>query len=41
MNDRTHASNAPGYIYVEMDIRDPEGFKNRTALSAPAVHAAG
>jgi uncharacterized protein (DUF1330 family) len=41
MNDRTHASNAPGYIYVEMDIRDPEGFKNYTALSAPAVHAAG
>jgi uncharacterized protein (DUF1330 family) len=30
-----------GYIYVEMTIRDPEGFKNYTALSAPAVHAAG
>jgi uncharacterized protein (DUF1330 family) len=31
----------PGYIYVEMTIKDPEGFKQYTALSAPAVHAAG
>jgi uncharacterized protein (DUF1330 family) len=30
-----------GYIYVEMTIKDPEGFKSYTALSAPAVHAAG
>ena len=30
-----------GYIYVEMTIKDPEGFKRYTALSAPAVHAAG
>jgi uncharacterized protein (DUF1330 family) len=30
-----------GYIYVEMTIRDPERFKQYTALSAPAVHAAG
>ena len=30
-----------GYIYVEMTIKDPEGFKQYTALSAPAVHAAG
>jgi uncharacterized protein (DUF1330 family) len=30
-----------GYIYVEMKINDPEGFKQYTALSAPAVHAAG
>ena len=30
-----------GYIYVEMTIHDPEGFKNYTALSAPAVRAAG
>ena len=30
-----------GYIYVEMTIHDPEGFKHYTALSAPAVHAAG
>ena len=27
-----------GYIYVEMTIKDPEGFKQYTALSAPAVH---
>jgi uncharacterized protein (DUF1330 family) len=31
----------PGYIYVEMTINDPQGFKAYTALSAPAVHAAG
>lgn len=30
-----------GYIYVEMTIMDPEGFKQYTALSAPAVHTAG
>jgi uncharacterized protein (DUF1330 family) len=30
-----------GYIFVEMTIKDPEGFKQYTALSAPAVHAAG
>ena len=30
-----------GYIYVEMTIHDPEGFKQYTALSAPAVQAAG
>jgi len=29
------------YIYVEMTIHDPERFKAYTALSAPAVHAAG
>ena len=37
------AENTPGrcYIYVEMTVKDPEGFKQYTALSAPAVHAAG
>jgi uncharacterized protein (DUF1330 family) len=30
-----------GYIYVEMTIKDPDGFKQYTALSAPAVQAAG
>lgn len=30
-----------GYIYVEMAIHDPEGLKQYTALSAPAVKAAG
>src|SRR5262245_38512756 len=30
-----------GYIYVEMTVHDPERFKQYTALSAPAVHAAG
>ena len=30
-----------GYIYVEMTVKDPDGFKQYTALSAPAVHAAG
>ncbi len=30
-----------GYIYVEMTIHDPEQFKQYTALSAPAVAAAG
>jgi uncharacterized protein (DUF1330 family) len=33
--------NKPAYIYVEMTIRDPERFKQYTALSAPAVHAVG
>ena len=28
-----------GYIYVEMTIHDPDGFKQYTALSA--LHAAG
>jgi uncharacterized protein (DUF1330 family) len=30
-----------GYIYVEMSIQDWNGFRAYTALSAPAVHAAG
>ena len=30
-----------GYIYVEMTIKDPEGFRQYTALSALAVQAAG
>jgi uncharacterized protein (DUF1330 family) len=30
-----------GYIYVEMMIHDPERLKQYTALSAPAVKAAG
>jgi uncharacterized protein (DUF1330 family) len=30
-----------GYIYVEMTVTDPQGFKGYTALSAPAVQAAG
>jgi uncharacterized protein (DUF1330 family) len=30
-----------GYIYVEMTINDAQGFKAYTALSAPAVQAAG
>jgi uncharacterized protein (DUF1330 family) len=37
----TDALDKPAYIYVEMTIRDPERFKQYTALSAPAVHAAG
>jgi len=36
-----NATPGRGYIYVEMTIKDPEGFKQYTALSAPAVHAAG
>ena len=36
-----NATPGRGYIYVEMNIKDPEGFKQYTALSAPAVHAAG
>ncbi len=30
-----------GFIYVEMNIKDPDAFRQYTALSAPAVHAAG
>ena len=39
----TSDANKPGrgYIYVEMRIGDPEGFRQYTALSAPAVRAAG
>jgi len=37
----TPARSAKGYIYVEMTIHDPERFKHYTALSAPAVRAAG
>jgi uncharacterized protein (DUF1330 family) len=33
--------NKPAYIYVEMTIKDSQRFKQYTALSAPAVHAAG
>jgi uncharacterized protein (DUF1330 family) len=36
-----NATPGRGYIYVEMSLKDPEGFKQYTALSAPAVHAAG
>jgi uncharacterized protein (DUF1330 family) len=35
------AGKGKGYIYVEMTIHDPERFKAYTALSAPAVQAAG
>ena len=44
-NERRHTMTQPGtkpgrgYIYVEMTIKDPELFKNYTALSAPAVRA--
>jgi uncharacterized protein (DUF1330 family) len=34
------SASKPGYIYVEMTIKDSERFKQYTALSAPAVHAA-
>jgi uncharacterized protein (DUF1330 family) len=37
----TPAGSGKGYIYVEMTIHDPERFKQYTALSAPAVQAAG
>jgi uncharacterized protein (DUF1330 family) len=37
----TQGKPATAYIYVEMTIRDPARFKEYTALSAPAVHAAG
>jgi uncharacterized protein (DUF1330 family) len=37
----TPAGSGKGYIYVEMTIHDLERFKQYTALSAPAVQAAG
>jgi uncharacterized protein (DUF1330 family) len=37
----TPAGSTKGFIYVEMTIHDPARFKQYTALSAPAVHAAG
>jgi len=37
----TPTGSEKGFIYVEMTIRDPERFKQYTALSAPAVYAAG
>ena len=40
MTDPTAASGG-AYIYVEMTINDLERFQHYTALSAPAVHAAG
>jgi uncharacterized protein (DUF1330 family) len=40
MTDTTQQSGR-GYIYVEMAISNWEGFRAYTALSAPAVHAAG
>ena len=40
MND-TVRKPGRGYIYVEMNIRDRDRFKDYTALSAPAVQAAG
>lgn len=36
-----HRNAGPGYIVVEMTIRDPQRFKEYTALSSPSVHAAG
>jgi len=39
--DVTSNAQERGYIYVEMVIRDRERFKEYTALSAPAVRAAG
>jgi uncharacterized protein (DUF1330 family) len=38
---RDNLKSGRGYIYVEMTIKDPDGFKQYTALSAPAVQAAG
>jgi uncharacterized protein (DUF1330 family) len=38
---QTPAGKGKGYIYVEMTIHDPARFKGYTALSAPAVAAAG
>ena len=35
----TEQQNGRGYIYVEMSLRDWDGFKTYTALSAPAVRA--
>ena len=40
MTDPTAAAGG-AYIYVEMTINDAERFQHYTALSAPAVHAAG
>jgi uncharacterized protein (DUF1330 family) len=39
--DKDPATGRRGYIYVEMKSRDPERFKQYTALSGPAVKAAG
>jgi uncharacterized protein (DUF1330 family) len=41
MTNPTDPKPGRGYIYVEMTIEDPTRFKDYTALSAPAVHAAG
>src|SRR5262252_3433262 len=38
---KAQAGTGKGYIYVEMTIHDPQRFKDYTALSAPAVNAAG
>ena len=38
---KTQAGSGKGYIYVEMTIHDPQRFREYTALSAPAVDAAG
>ena len=38
---QSQAKPGRGYIYVEMTIKDPDRFKQYTALSAPAVEAAG
>jgi uncharacterized protein (DUF1330 family) len=40
MSEATRKSGR-GYIYIEMTIRNPELFRQYTALSAPAVQAAG
>lgn len=40
MSDATQKQGR-GYIYIEMTIRNPEMFRQYTALSAPAVRAAG
>lgn len=41
MEQDPKAAAGRGYIYVEMRIRDPQGLQAYSALSAPAVHAAG
>jgi uncharacterized protein (DUF1330 family) len=38
---KTQAGSGKSYIYVEMTIHDPQQFREYTALSAPAVYAAG
>ncbi|HJZ31621.1 MAG TPA: DUF1330 domain-containing protein [Hyphomicrobiaceae bacterium] len=38
---KTTAPSGKGYIYVEMTIHDRQRFQDYTALSAPAVAAAG